>query len=283
MSYKTILVHIDNGLHVKGLSDYAMALAETYSAHLIGLAVLPSFVDVPPSETGTQLLVNEFREAYRADAARMQATFEAKRPLQTVTTEWRLGDPGFRHISEAVAEHGQGADLIVANQDNPDWRDQGYRDIAGLLAVEAARPILLVPYRGYPAGQAKRIVVAWDGSREASRAVFDALPLLQSALKVTFVSIQSWQEREGTLALVRRQGSNDICDALSRHGVDCTLHLETPCEDGVGPTLLAMAERHSAELLVMGGYGHSRLRELIFGGVTRHVLQHMPLPVLLSH
>ena len=229
------------------------------------------------------MLIDEFRAAYRVDAASMQSTFETQRPIQTVTTEWRLGDPGFRHVSEAVAEHGQGADLIVVSQDNPDWRQEGYRDTASLLAVEAARPVLLVPHQGYPLGPATRVVVAWDGSREAARATFDALPMLQGASKVTLISIQSWQEREGALAADRRQQGEDICCALSRHGVNCSLSLATPWEDGIGQTLLAAAERHSAELLVMGGYGHSRLREMIFGGVTRHVLRHMNLPVLLAH
>lgn len=283
MSYKTVLAYFDREPGVKGLSDYALSLAETPGAHLIGLAVLPSFVDVPPAETGTQILIDELREAYRAKATRMRAIFEANRPLQTVNTEWRIGDPGFRHATEAVAEHGQGADLIVASQDNPDRREAGYRDIAGLLAVEAARPILLVPHQGYPAGPAKRIVVAWDGSREASRAVFDALPMLRHALEVTLVSIQSWPEREGTLAPVRKQQGEDICSALSRHGVNCELSLKAPSDEGIGQVLLATAERHSAELLVMGGYGHSRFREMIFGGVTRYVLQHMTIPVLLSH
>ena len=283
MAYKTILVHFDSEPRVKTLSAYAMALAEQHEAHLIGLAVLPSFADVPPAETGTRALIDDLRDAYRADAARMQAVFETRGPIQTISTEWCLADPGFRQTADAVAEQGQAADLIVASQDNPDWRADGFRDAAGLLAIEASRPVLLVPHQGYPAGPAKRVVVAWDGSREATRATFDALPMLQGAHKVTLISIQSWQEREGALAPVRQQQGEDICDALSRHGVDCALNLETPWEDGIGQTLLGAAERHSADLLVMGGYGHSRLREMVFGGVTRHVLRHMNLPVLLVH
>ena len=176
MAYKTILVHFDSEPRVKTLSAYAMALAEQHEAHLIGLAVLPSFADVPPAETGTRALIDDLRDAYRADAARMQAVFETRGPIQTISTEWRLADPGFRQTADAVAEQGQAADLIVASQDNPDWRADGFRDAAGLLAIEASRPVLLVPHQGYPAGPAKRVVVAWDGSREATRATFDALP-----------------------------------------------------------------------------------------------------------
>lgn len=283
MSYKTILVYLNSEGQAKNLSCYAMALADAHGAHLIGLTVMPSFSDVPPVETGTMTLIDDLRNAFRADAARLQATFEKKNPVQVATTEWRVGDPGFHDVIETVVETGQSADLIVACQDDPDWRNEGFRDIAGLLGIQAARPVLLVPYQGYPAAPPQRIGVAWDASKEAARALFDSLPLLKQAKIVTLISVRSYAERDGAEAAQAKQQDGDICAALGRHGVTWAFSPELPLEEGVGPTLLAAADRHSAEVLVMGGYGHSRIREMIFGGVTRYVLQNTKIPVLLSH
>jgi nucleotide-binding universal stress UspA family protein len=283
MPYKTILVYLNAEREAKSLSSYAMALAEAHGAHVIGLTVMPSFSDVPPAVTGTMTLIDDLRNAFRADAARLQAIFEAKRSAPGVTAEWRVGDPGFHDVMETVAETGQAADVIIACQDDPDWRNDGFRDMAGLLAIQAARPVLLLPYQGHPAGEPQRIVVAWDGSKEAARALFGALPLLKRAKIVTLVTVRASEERDGAAAAQARQQDADIGAALGRHGVTWVLSPEVPSEDGIGPTLLAAAERHSADMLVLGGYGHSRIGEFIFGGVTRHVLKHMTMPVLISH
>jgi nucleotide-binding universal stress UspA family protein len=125
----------------------------------------------------------------------------------------------------------------------------------------------------------KKVLVAWNARREAARAVFDALPLLQKAeqVKVIWVNPQSEQEVAQDLPAA------DICATLARHGVKCDGTEERKPRKNVGETLLACAGEFGADLLVMGCYGHNRWRELIFGGASRHVLSHATLAVLMSH
>ena len=280
MRYRTLLVHLDNEHRVERPLRYARALAGGQEAHLIGLTVLPSFTEIPPSEMGTQMLMDEIRASFKNEAARMQSVFEAKAPAQTFTTEWRVADPGFKHPMEAVAEASQGADIIVASQDDPDWQKAGFSDRAGLLVALAPRPVIFVPVSGWPLHVPGRVLVAWNGSREAARALFDALPLLQAAKSVTVLSVRAVDNRE--CPFIAKQDV-DVCETLARHGIKAEWVCEAPSQDDAGLTLLTQVERHAADLLVMGGYGHSRVRERIFGGVTRHILRHMRTPVLMSH
>lgn len=288
MQYKTILVYFEREEQLKRLLGYVAALARTYGSHVIGACVLPSYFRVPASEVGTTALIEDIRNQYRSTtAAAMQAAFEKAYRGETFGSEWRTIDPGFRDCIEAVGELGNAADLVVACQELAGGHDEGYRDGLGLLAVLTARPVLLLPHKDIPASPPQSTMVAWDGSQQAARAVFDGLGLLQSAAKVTLIRI-SWPDEfadDGEVPHdeVRYQQGVDICDALARHGVDATIAVETPWENDIAKTLLRAATTHRADLIMLGGYGHSRLREWIFGGVTRSVLRHMTTPVLLSH
>jgi nucleotide-binding universal stress UspA family protein len=146
------------------------------------------------------------------------------------------------------------------------------------MVVGAGRPVLIVPNEGVHSRIGGRIAVAWNGRREATRAAFDALPLLQKAkeVKVLWIDPRSEGEDAGAFA------ATDLCTALARHGIACEA-LEAASDGSVGATLLSRAIEHRADLLVMGCYGHSRLSELVFGGATRHTLRHMTIPVLMSH
>ena len=123
------------------------------------------------------------------------------------------------------------------------------------------------------------MLVAWNSRREAARAVFDALPILQCANEVKVV----WVYPQSEYDLVQYVPTADICTALARYGVKCQATAQLRPRASVGETLLACAEDMSADLMVMGCYGHTRLREFVFGGASRHVLAHMSLPVLMSH
>jgi nucleotide-binding universal stress UspA family protein len=145
--------------------------------------------------------------------------------------------------------------------------------------MESGRPVLIVPNAGVHPRVGGRVLVAWNARREAARAVFDALPILRGAtdVKVVWVNPQSERERAQDIP------AGDICTSLARHGVRCQATEQIAPRGNVGETLLACAKEVSADLLVMGCYGHARVRELVFGGASRHVLAHMALPVLMSH
>jgi nucleotide-binding universal stress UspA family protein len=278
--YNTILAYLEDQHVFERPLAYARALAEAHSAHLIGLTVMPAFNEVPAAAIRVHRLIDEYRLTFCNEAARMKEVFEKPAAITTITTEWRVSDTGFRPRLETVAVLTSGADLLIASQDDRDGSSLGFGDNAGLLVTLSHRPVILTPRHGGPWDAPRSIVVAWNGSAESSRAVFDALPLLMAAESVNVLAIRSLEERSNGGIM---QQLEDLCASLSRHGVKVDCKIEVPDDGGDGPTILAATKRHGGELLVMGGYGHSRLGESIFGGVTRHVLDHMRIPVLLSH
>jgi nucleotide-binding universal stress UspA family protein len=147
------------------------------------------------------------------------------------------------------------------------------------VALAAGRPVLAIPYAGRFEAVGRRVLIGWDASREATRAVADAMPLLAAAETVSVLSIDP---REGPSAHGPVPGA-DISPHLARHGVNATVERTVSAGVPAGDLLLSRAADLGADLLVVGAYGHSRARELLLGGVTRTLLQSMTLPVLMSH
>jgi nucleotide-binding universal stress UspA family protein len=148
------------------------------------------------------------------------------------------------------------------------------------LLMTAGRPVLIIPYAGQFGSIGSNTLIGWTATREAARAVHDALPLLAPSAKVTVLSVQSSKPPPD----VKMLPSVEIAEHLARHGLDVSA-ARTVVSDGLSPAdaLLDYASDISADLLVVGGYGHSRTREMILGGVTRDLLRHMTVPVLMSH
>ena len=279
MSYKTILVHLTDMRRQANLVDVATSVAGQDNARLVGLCVVPPIVVIAGAEGGPPVIIEEHRTAYRSQMARLRDSFEAATRAQTYQAEWREADPGYADAATLIIDQGRSADLIIAIQTDPEWQYSAQLEAPERLVLESGRPVLLIPKSGTFSSPAKRVVVAWNGKREAARAVFDALPLLQQAkdVVVLWVDPQKDGDMAGDLPGV------DICQALDRHGVNCeTTQTIRPSTD-VGDALLSAVRSHAADLLVMGCYGHSRLREFVFGGASRYVLQHMLVPVLMSH
>lgn len=283
MTYKTILVHLTDEAQAPALMRLARPLAERHAAHLIGLVAIPLLEAPARSQAATDALLLQYRGAIRAEAARIEALFKTPVALETIATEWRLVDTGLEGVTDVVARQGRIADLIITSQDNPDWQSSGpMRDTAGVIATTSGRPVLVVPFGNTATALGERVLVAWNGSREAARAVFDALPILKQARSVVVLAVQTLAERESTDVGGYSEG-RELCASLSRHGVSCELKLVTPENNDVGETLTSAVEANASDLLVMGGYGRSRLSEMLFGGATRSVLREMHIPVLLSH
>jgi nucleotide-binding universal stress UspA family protein len=279
MSYKTILVHLHDNTRRQSLLAVSISLARTFDAHLIGLSVHPPIVVVPGIAGGDVMVIEDHRHAYRQESARLKTAFEAATQGQSFAAEWREADAAYDTAATHIVEHGRCTDLIIASQKDPDWLTSEHLEAPDRLVLESGRPVLLVPKSGEIFEPGKRILVAWNGRRESTRAVFDALPLLKraQAVSVLWVNPQDAGEAAGELPGI------DICSALSRHGVRCEATQSINPSADVGATLLSTTRTHGADLLVMGCYGHSRLREFVFGGVTRHVLESMTIPILMSH
>jgi nucleotide-binding universal stress UspA family protein len=277
MAYKTILIHCNDKRRINGILAPAVKMASTFGSHVIGLSVVPPVsvistgaLEAPP------VIVDAHCELYRQDVAPMRQQFEAALAGHPATGEWRDLDAGVYGVVDVVVEHGRTADLIVALQTDTDWPLTEWLDVADTVVLESGRPVLLIPNGRSSDRVGSRVLVAWNGRREAARAAFDALPLLQRASAVRVVSInESHGDNE-------RPGS-DICQSLVRHGVKVGASERIAAAVGAGPALMAEADAFDADLVVMGCYGHSRLREFVFGGATRHFLQKMRVPVLMSH
>jgi nucleotide-binding universal stress UspA family protein len=279
MSYKTILAHCNDKDRLSRLLGVAVPLAAAFGGRLIGVSVIPPIAVIPagvPGATDT-FVIAEHAKAYRAENPAMRRAFEEAARAHDVVAEWREEDAGSGTVARVVIRHARAADLVVALQTASDWKGSLDLDIADRLALESGRPVLIVPNIGPHRAIYKRIVVGFTDSREATRAVFDALPLLQRADKVTVIEVDPKPEPE--IAATR----SALSATLSHHGVACEEVTAASCDRNVGDALLACCERTKADLLVMGCYGHSRLREFVLGGASRHLLARMTLPVLMSH
>jgi nucleotide-binding universal stress UspA family protein len=259
MAYKDLLVVVDDGPHARERISHAADLAARFGAHLAGLCV--SLMGGPEASQR---------------AARAHKLFDDETGRRGISAEWRSA---VEFPVDVVAVQARYADLVILGQldlgdaqapvDNPPPED---------IALSAGRPVLVIPYIG-GAAVAQRVLVAWDASREATRAVNDAMPLLRAAASVTVLTVDPVVDRS-------RHGDipgADIALHLARHGVTACIEKTVSAGMGIGDVLLSRASDLGADLLVMGAYGHSRVRELALGGATRTVLTSMTLPVFMSH
>jgi nucleotide-binding universal stress UspA family protein len=281
MSYKDLLVVLDSEPTARGRLDLAAALAERFAAHLVGLYPLPT--PQRPRELGyyDPALLDPFyenlRERARAAAETVREQFEHAASLRGISAEWRLIPEG----PEAdPALHARYADLTILGQLDPDRAEtEMLRPRPEQVTLTSGRPILVVPYAGRFEAVGKRVVISWNSSREAARAVHDAMPLLASAEAVTVLTIDA---REGPQGHGEMPGA-DISLHLARHGVKVQIERTVSGDLPIGEVLLSRLADLAADLLVMGAYGHSRMRELLLGGATRSLLRSMTVPVLMSH
>lgn len=285
MPYKTILVHLSDKRRAESVLAPAMRLAERYNAHLIGLhahAVIPS----PPVRMpfAAQAL-GSIAAQVRANAEGVAETFSRMHSRQPYTAEWQLHSVPLTELALGVMSQGRTADLIVAGQTDGAWDLSPMLDFPERLALESGRPVLVIPHAGSHVNIGRNIVVAWKAGRESARAVFDALPLLKDAANV---HILEFAEEEGHRD--RLAPDTSIAATLARHGIKPTIHSAVGSgirslapDTRVGDQILNRIADLDADLLVMGAYGHSRMRELVFGGVTRQMMRHMTVPTLFSH
>jgi nucleotide-binding universal stress UspA family protein len=278
--YKTIVVHVDGSTHQASRLRAAALLANTFDAHLIGSAVTGlSWANYAMlAGAVTPGLIDETFGAIRAAAREHMALFEEQAGSLGVTSiETRLIED---QAGRALQLQARFADLIVLGQDNiADPARPGHtRGLPERVVLEGARPVLVVPdsYAGQPLDGT--VVVGWDGSVPALRAVAGALPLLQRARTVRLVLVNPQHEP----LLDQAQPGADMATYLARHGVAVDVAVDHATV-GAGEVLLARAEADGAGLIVAGAFGHARYREWVLGGATRDLLERARVPVLFAH
>ncbi|MBK8907946.1 MAG: universal stress protein [Rhodospirillales bacterium] len=278
MALKDLLVQVDSSRRAAARLEAAIGLAVRHNANLVGVYVLtyPSIPGFIQAEFGEDVL-RRLAEDARSAAAAAEADFNDRVARAGVSGEWRLVEGP---VPETLALHARYCDLAVVGQRDPEGDETAAASqMPDRVILSLGRPVLVIPNVGdYPV-VGERVMVAWDASRLATRAVHDALPLLELSRHVSVIAINPHGGTEGHGMIP----SADICLHLARHGINVEAqHLYADDVD-VGDMLLSRAADQAIDLLVMGAYGHARWRELVLGGATRHILNHMTMPVLMSH
>jgi len=273
MALKSILLHLADDPKAGTRIEAAVGLARRHDAHLTGLFVGP-LTRWPASMEGR--VPEKYREQILADeaqrAAALRKSFEEVCRRDGVVAAWReaRGD-----AATIVADQARYADLVVVGQADPDQPATEAGGIPEDLVFMAGRPVLVVPYVGSYRSIGERALIAWKNGRESARAVKDALPLLVKAATVTVLSVNA---DDGG-----HYPGQDLAAYLARHSVKAEARKTVAGDIDVADVVLSTAADIGADLLVMGAYSRSRLREAVLGGVTRDILERMTLPTLLAH
>jgi len=277
MGFKTILVHCDTDRGTTARVKLALDLADRFDAHVIGLHVrqvfqAPAFTDAGPAMDS---LYRTYETAVKADEAIATAAFREAVGRKGYSSEWRVTDG---YVEEVMVAQARYADLVIVGQAEPDPPPTATpSDLAEEVAMTSARPVLIVPHIGVARTPGKTVMLCWNGGREAVRAATGALPLLKAADQtiVLVVDPKSGVDHE--------EPGADVAQWLSRHGVKATVQRDTAADSDVGGVILSRAADHDVDLIVMGIYGHSRMREMVLGGASRTLLASMTVPLLVAH
>ena len=271
MALNDLLVHVTNSKNARARIEASVALAMRHDAHLTGIGVRMS------SKTPVYALAAIPRDVLvEIEAREVEEMSTSKALFESIT-----GQAGWLERSSWVEEAGETVDIISRNARLSDVTIIGQQangaltDLPDDFVLQSGRPVLVIPEFGTPHPIGERVVVAWNGGREAARAVADAMPILEKSKSVTILSIEP--REMGDLP------GSGLAQHLARHGVDAIANRSVADNINASDVLLNFVADESADLIVMGAYGHSRLREVILGGVTRHLLTHMTIPVFMSH
>lgn len=280
MTYKTILVHCDASRGARARLRLAAELAERYQAHLVGLHAKPPF-EAPIYDTGAfamDLIVKDHDDALAASEAQSSKAFADATKGKSVSSEWRSVDG---YADELMALHARYADLAVVGQTDPQAGPPlpPPPDLPESVVLATGRGVLVVPYAGTSTMSGRGVLLCWNASQEAAHAAAEALPLLQTADAVAVLVVDP---RKFGCGHGPEPGA-DVATWLSRHGVKVAVQRDVAADGDVGNVILSRAVDHGCQFIVMGLYGHSRLRELVLGGASRTLLANMTIPVLMAH
>ncbi|EEA92484.1 Universal stress protein family protein [Pseudovibrio denitrificans] len=276
MAIKDILTITDlNGDQTA--SKVAVEFARQAGAHATGLAlafepIVPGFLAAPMPTDYLQVAKNQAIDAAKTSTEKFKGYAE----LAGISTETRVEEIVTGGSLESIMGHCRLSDMVVIGQDNPEAPEPMREMLIEGLLFESGVPTLIVPFISKGDFTPKKVVVAWDGSATAARAVHAALPILEMAEQVTIVIVNKGLPLEG-------EPGSDIATYLARHDLEINVDVINNPPIGVGDALLNYVSENAVDLLVMGGYGHSRMREYLVGGATRDILHSMTIPVLMAH
>jgi nucleotide-binding universal stress UspA family protein len=277
MPFNSLLVLVDGGHRDAETLGVAARLAGRFKAHLRATFTVPTALlaasAMDPAAVGALI---EFQiETETALLTAAKAACQAAESRFGIAIEWRVSH---HNATANIARQARYADLLVMAQPDPaDWQLMAPSPAADIV-IDAGRPVLMVPYAGRFAGCGSSVLIAWDSGREATRAIADALPLLQATETINIVAFDGAEMVQGNAA-----DDADLRQWLLRHGVVAAFRHQPAADLEIGEQLLSLAADLGSDLIVMGAYGHSRTREMVMGGMTRTLLRSMTVPVLFSH
>ncbi|MDP4797183.1 MAG: universal stress protein [Rhodospirillales bacterium] len=279
MAIKEILVHLSGAKGGKAVVDAAIDMAQRHEARLIGL-----FAGVPyemPTYVIAQLpadVIIAHQEHVEENAQATAEMFEKACTANGISHDYRRGD--WRDpVEDIVCMHARYADLVMIEQPDQDSDGSHGREIVDQVVLRAGVPVLIVPNSPAMKGIGTKVLIGWDGGSHAARAVRDALPILE---KATSVKVLAVDPKPGLSGLGDLPGA-DLATFLASHGVKVEADHRKSINGDAGTTLLNEAADIGADLIVSGGYGHSRLGELLLGGVTDTLIEQSAVAVLMSH
>lgn len=280
MSIKHLLLYMDHGPGTEGRLQAALALADRFGAQITALCLIAE--PLLRGTAGRHLpaeIIREHVSHAEAEATTLLEGARAAAGRRGVVLEIVRESGSADRLPQLLARHARHTDLTVIGQ--PDLDTNGVDDALLVEAgfMDSGHAALIVPRAGVPQLPPRSALIAWDGSREAARATTDALPLLRHAERTVILVVDA----DAMGGRVGAPPGADLAAHLSRHQVKAEVKLVASGSAGIADVLLAQVRDSQADLLVMGGYGHSRLREMLLGGVTRHMLERMTVPLLISH
>ena len=274
---KDIVVNLSVDRPTDVAAGYAISVAEQFEAHLAAVAfayepVIPGtmYGGIPPE------IIDAGRAEAEAIANAALKKFDAEAERAGISAQSHMFDATLVGGSEMFGSIARRYDLAVVGQADPDRVTQEELVIEAALFA-SGRPVIVVPYIQKQGLKLDRVLVAWDGSVTAARAIGDAMPFLERAGKVEVIIISEKEAKSGEVP------GADMGEHLARHGIKVEVRQIVAVDEDVANTILSYAADFGADFLVMGGYGHSRLREFVLGGATRGLLEAMTVPVLMSH
>ena len=279
MDFKNLLLHLEHSSGCQNRLQVAFALAKKYDALITGLFVVPDYV--VPSYVEAQISVDLITDVTEKALARARETLSG---YQKMADE--AGVKLDAHVLEGqlipiLREHSKYSDLLLLGQDHPDDPDNASYGLADALLFEGACACMVVPHSGKLAAPGQRVLLTWNASRESARALREAMPILVAADEVVVLS----SEPDDADAEIARghPHADELARFLESHGIESISSGIADLDISTSDAILGQAAEMNADLIIMGAYGHARLREIILGGVTRDLLKQSTIPLFLAH
>ena len=283
MSYKTIIVNLNSADSAESVLKVAVQMAERHDAHLLGTFIVQPVIPIVGIYGGigmTAEIGQTVNTHHQEQATQLKTIFESATASQSFVSEWRYVGDSLIDANRTLLSMGRRADLLfvggVYKQD--DKVQSSDHDKLATIVSGSACPVIVVPNNFQDGSPGEHVLLAYDGKRESSRAIFDALPLLITAKNVWLHCVES----PGVDTQHIDDGVRDLADALSRHGVDVEVGLSRAHARDTGKQLLSVAADHGADCMIMGAPAHSRLRDVFLGSAVRYALDNSTLPILFS-